>query len=172
MGRFYEIYKVHISDVLLNWGTEGIVFFSYAMAIGGLLSPLLIKYFFAAKKLTADFYMVTVLLLSGILSLWGITSHPILNFGLLTIAGILFSLVGIIFNTYLQENTDKQYIGRIFSFYRILMILGAILAILLAPVLLNWLNSGLGFALVFGITSVAILIKKSRFKRTIRHYPE
>lgn len=173
MGRFYEIYKVHISDILLNWGAEGIVFFSYAMAIGGLLSPLLIKYFFSAKKLTADFYIVTVLLLSGILSLWGITGHPILNFGLLTIAGILFSLVGIIFNTYLQENTDKQYIGRIFSFYRILMILGAILAILLAPVLLNWWNSGLGFALVFGIASLAILIKKSlRFKQVTHHSPK
>ena len=162
MGRFYEIYKVHISDVLLNWGAEGIVLFSYAMAIGGILSPLLIKYFFASKKLTANFYILTVLILSAVLSLWGIVNNPILSFNLLTIGGILFSFVGIIFNTYLQENIDQQYIGRIFSFYRILMILGAIIAILLAPVLLNLWNSSLGFILVFSITIFAILFKKAR----------
>ena len=120
------------------------------------------KYFFASKKLTANFYILTVLILSAVLSLWGIVNNPILSFSLLTIGGILFSFVGIIFNTYLQENINQQYIGRIFSFYRILMILGAIIAILLAPVLLNLWNSSLGFILVFSITIFAILFKKAR----------
>ncbi|WP_346847764.1 hypothetical protein [uncultured Clostridium sp.] len=37
LGRFYETYKVAVSDILLNLNPEGIIYFSYALALGGLL---------------------------------------------------------------------------------------------------------------------------------------
>ena len=43
LGRFYEIDKVYVADSIMNIGPEGIVYFSYAMSIGGLFAPLVTK---------------------------------------------------------------------------------------------------------------------------------
>lgn len=135
------------------------------MTIGGLLSPLIIKYFLKSRQFTAKFYIMIILFHSSIMTLWGNISHPVISFALLIIGGIFFSSVGIILNTYLQENVEKQYIGRIFSLYRMLMILGAIIGILLAPVLLEIGNASLGFAIILAVSLLALifsgLLKKS-----------
>lgn len=151
MGRYYEIYKVYVSDKLLNLGAEGIVLFSYAMTIGGILSPLMIPYLWKRKRFTARFYSVIVLCLSGIMILWTSTQNPVYSFLLLTIGGVFFSATGILLRTYLQENVEKQYIGRIFSLYQMWMILGAIAGILSAPLLLELWSVRLGFMIVFAI---------------------
>ena len=173
MGRFYEIYKVYVSDKLLDLGAEGIVLFSYSMTIGGILSPLILKYLFRSKQFTAGFYLTILLALSAVMTLWGNTRNPVISFAVLTIGGTLFSSVGIILTTYLQENVEKQFIGRIFSLYQMLMMIGAILGILSAPLLLEAGNAGLGFGIVCGICLLALFfarfLGKSSFKHTSKH---
>lgn len=167
MGRFYEIYKVHVSDKLLQLGSEGIVFFSYSMTIGGILSPLIIKYFFKNFKFTAKFYSFVLVIHSAIMVVWGVVDNPILNLVILTVGGIFFSSVGIILRTYLQENVDAQYIGRIFSLYQMMMILGAIIGILSAPKLLDIGGVSLGFAIVLVISALCLAIAQLSPKKEI-----
>lgn len=151
MGRYYEIYKVHVADVNLNIGPEGIVFFSYAMGIGSVLTPPIVKAFLKNKTFTPSFYFASVLAVSAALTLWGITTNPLLSFPALAFSAFVFTLLGIVLNTYLQENVDSTIIGRVYSLYRILMILGALIGILAAPWLLNLWNAGLGFLIAFGV---------------------
>ncbi len=51
LGRFYEIDKVYVADTILDIGAEGIVYFSYAMSVGGLIAPFVSKWF---KNLKID----------------------------------------------------------------------------------------------------------------------
>lgn len=43
IGRFYGTYKVAVADILLNPNPKSIVYFDYALAIGGLTIPLIMK---------------------------------------------------------------------------------------------------------------------------------
>jgi MFS family permease len=62
MGRFYETYKVAVSDVLLNLKPEGIIYFDYALALGGLSVPFIVKVL--SKKSHERVFILSTLMIS------------------------------------------------------------------------------------------------------------
>jgi len=150
LGRFYETYKVAVSDVLLKLNPEGIIYFSYALAVGGLLVPFIVKTLSKKNHVTL-FTLSTVVIAIGYI-LFGYSKSLVITFGVLIILGLAQNLQGIYSSTIIQNAIPKEYIGRVFSFYKILLTLFAILGLLIATPLYNLIGIGNSF------TSIALIL--------------
>lgn len=150
LGRFYETYKVAVSDVLLKLNPEGIIYFSYALAVGGLLVPFIVKALSKKNHITL-FTLSTVIIAIGYI-IFGYSKSYIITFGVLIILGLAQNLQGIYSSTIIQNTIPKEYIGRVFSFYKILLTLFAILGLLIATPLYNLIGIGNSF------TSISIML--------------
>ena len=79
LGRFYEIDKIFVADKVLNIGAEGIVYFTYAMAIGSLLAPIATKLFARLGWRDTTKYSFLSILLAVSFMLWGNASVFLLS---------------------------------------------------------------------------------------------
>lgn len=150
LGRFYETYKVAVSDILLNLNPEGIIYFSYALAVGGLSVPFIVKVLSKKNHITL-FTLSTVIIGIGYI-IFGYSQSFIITFGILIILGLAQNLQGIYSSTIIQNSIPKEYLGRVFSFYKILLTLFAILGLLIATPLYNLIGIGNSF------TSIAVIL--------------
>ena len=157
IGRFYEVYKVVVADKLLNINADGIIYFDYALAIGGLLVPLAIKYFSKHSKVKA--YLTTSTIISLGYLVFGYSTNFIATFIVLIVLGTSFSLQGIFSRTIIQENIPREFMGRVFSFYKILLTFFAILGLLIANPIYNSLGIGNGF-LILSVISIFLCGKQ------------
>lgn len=156
LGRFYEIYKVYIADSYLKIGADGILYFSYAMAFGGFLTPIIIK---KAKNkyennLIKPFLIFTVLT-SICYLIWGNTTNIYISLISLFVLGAVSSCYLTLMTTILQKETPKEYIGRVFASYKISLISSAILGIVISPYILELLGT-FGSFLVFCIIPIIL----------------
>ncbi|MFD3158668.1 MFS transporter [Haloimpatiens sp. FM7330] len=146
LGRFYEIYKVAVSDVLLNLNAEGIIYFNYSLALGGLLVPFLIKLLSKHKDI------LIFLLSTGIISIsyiiFGYSHNYVITLSILIVLGLCESIQSIYCKTIIQKNIPKEYLGRIFSSYKMLLTLFSIIGILSASPLYNSIGIGNSFLLM------------------------
>jgi MFS family permease len=173
LGRYFDIYKVYIADHLLNIGAEGIIYFSYSMALGGLITPVVVKVFIGTKKLSANLYSWVSFVLALLLLIWANITNAISSISILIFVGTLFSLLDVILNTTLQHNIEKEYLGRVFSFYKILIILSAIIGAVSAPILLKYFNIAIPFVFVVVINAIFVTVvnaleKQGREKNLIK----
>lgn len=150
LGRFYETYKVVVSDVLLNLKPEGIIYFSYALALGGLLVPFIVKAL--SKKNHLTLFTLTTVIIGISYIIFGYSQSFIITFAILIILGLAQNLQGIYSSTIIQNSIPKEYLGRVFSFYKILLTLFAILGLLIATPLYNLIGIGNSF------TSIAVIL--------------
>lgn len=153
MGRFYEIFKVAVSDTLLNMNAEGIIYFDYALAIGGLLTPLFIKLFHKHKDF--NIYISTSLCISFAYIVFGFSKNYILTLLILVILGLTWSIQGVYSKTIIQKNIPTEYLGRVFSFYKILLTFFAIIGILISTPMYNNIGIGMSFLV---LCSLSILL--------------
>lgn len=164
LGRFYEIYKIYIAEQIFEIGAVGIVYFSYAMAFGSLIAPFLIKYIGKKDKNNIKTW-AAVSIMTGIgFMIFGISKKSlIICFGVFII-GLFQTCMSVLINTIVQKEIESQYLGRVFSFYKILTILSAIVGILIAPPLLNWIGSQVAVVVVsiVGIGSIFIALALSQ----------
>lgn len=163
MGRFYETYKVAISDKLLNIKPEGIIYFDYALAIGGILVPFLIKYLSNYKDVYV--FILSSLVISIGYLVFGYSKSFIATFAVLIILGITQTIQGILTRTIIQGEIPKEFIGRVFSFYKILLTSFAIIGLLIAEPLYNLVGAGNAF-LIFVVISFILCINQLK-KSTI-----
>jgi len=150
LGRFYETYKVAVSDVLLNLNPEGIIYFSYALALGGLSVPFVVKVL--SKKNHVTLFTISTVIIGISYIIFGYSQSFIITFGILIILGLAQNLQGIYSSTIIQNSIPKEYLGRVFSFYKILLTLFAILGLLIATPLYNLIGIGNSF------TSIAVIL--------------
>lgn len=150
LGRFYETYKVVVSDVLLNLKPEGIIYFSYALALGGLSVPFIVKAL--SKRDHVTLFNLSTVIIGICYIIFGYSQSFIITFGILIILGLAQNLQGIYSSTIIQNSIPKEYLGRVFSFYKILLTLFAILGLLIATPLYNLIGIGNSF------TSIAVIL--------------
>lgn len=166
LGRFYETYKVAVSDILLNLNPEGIIYFSYALAVGGLSVPFIVKVLSKKNHITL-FTLSTVIIGIGYI-IFGYSQSFIITFGILIILGLAQNLQGIYSSTIIQNSIPKEYLGRVFSFYKILLTLFAIIGLLIATPLYNLIGIGNSFASISVILIIlCVLNLKRSFNRAV-----
>ncbi|MPM92849.1 hypothetical protein SDC9_139985 [bioreactor metagenome] len=166
LGRFYETYKVAVSDVLLNLNPEGIIYFSYATALGGILVPLVVKAL--SKKNHVKLLTLSTLIIAIGYIIFGYSKSFIITFGILIILGLAQNLQGIYSSTIIQNLIPKDYIGRVFSFYKILLTFFAILGLLIATPLYNLIGIGNAFSSISLLLIIlCILNLKGSFDKTV-----
>ena len=81
-----------------------------------------------------------------------------INLLVLTVIGIITTMLNVLINSVIQQNIDKNYIGRVFSFYKIVLIISAIFGIVLAPILLEKFNIVIPFLIIACIGLIVNLI--------------
>lgn len=146
LGRFYETYKVVIADVQLRIGSDGIIYFDYAFAIGGLLVPLILKWLSKYKQIKI---FIIAALVTGIgFMIFGYSNQFIFTFIVLILVGIVQTIQGIYSRSIIQKEIPQQYIGRVFSFYKILLTAFAILGLIIADPLYKALGAGNSFFII------------------------
>lgn len=160
LGRFYETYKVAVSDVLLGMKPEGIIYFDYALAIGGLSVPFIIK--ILSKRNDVIVFTVSSVVVSIGYTLFGYSNKFIFTFIILIVLGAAQNVQGTYSSTIIQNNVPKDYIGRVFSFYKILITLFAIIGLLIASPLYNLIGIGYSF-LYISVVSVILCIFQLKY---------
>lgn len=148
LGRFYEIDKIFVADKVLNIGAEGIVFFTYAMAVGSLLAPIATKLFARLEWRDISKYSFLSILLAISFMVWGNASVLIVSITANVMIGFFQTSSSIMVNTIFQSTIEKGVFGRVMAFRQILTVLGAAAGILMAPVLVNYI--GVGGSMFFG----------------------
>lgn len=157
LGRLYEIYKIYIAEQIFEIGSIGIVYFSYAMAIGSLIAPFVIKYITKKDKNNIKTWAVVSILTSIGFMIFGISQKSmIICFGVFII-GLFQTCMTVLINTIVQKEIENQYLGRVFSFYKILTIVSAIIGILIAPPLLGMIGSKVT-VLIFSIVGIVSIV--------------
>lgn len=157
LGRFYETYKVAVSDILLGLNPEGIIYFDYALAIGGLSVPLIVKAL--SKRNHAVIFTVSSIIVNLAYLIFGYSHNFIITFIILAILGLTQNIQGINSRTIIQNNIPQEYLGRVFSFYKILLTLFAILGLLIASPLYALVGIGSSFLIIAVISIVLCLIQ-------------
>lgn len=166
LGRFYETYKVAVSDILLNLNPEGIIYFSYALALGGLSVPFIVKVL--SKKNHVTLFTLSTVIIGISYIIFGYSQSFIITFGILIILGLAQNLQGIYSSTIIQNSIPKEYLGRVFSFYKILLTLFAIIGLLIATPLYNLIGIGNSFASISVILIIlCVLNLKRSFNRAV-----
>lgn len=152
ISRLYDVYNIAIADVILVIGSEGIIFFRYAMVIGGLLTPIFIK------SIKFDNEINKYLLISGLI-ICSFIIIPFFNSLILVVIDlIIFSLFlsiqGIFFRNILQKYVDNRYIGRVFSMYKILITIISLLTVSIIP----FIDSKISISIIFLLSGLGILL--------------
>lgn len=166
LGRFYDIYKVYVADKILDVGSEGIIYFSYAMAFGSMLTPACIKLIKRNRFKLSTSYLV-VSLFSGVGYLfWGFANKMFLSFSSVFILGIFTSAMSVFINSIIQDQIEKEYIGRVFSFYKMSIMISAIFGIVIAPILFDTI--GVKYAVsIFAIIAIILVVLFSRLDKRV-----
>lgn len=160
MGRFYEIDKVYMADKVLQIGAEGIIFFSYAMAIGSLLAPLILKGMMKKDSFPVKTYGILSILTILSFVAWGNTTNLFFCLFANLWIGVFQTGMSIYVNIIFQKNIVSSCLGRVMSFYKISVVLSAIVGILLAPILVEWLGVGGSMGGVGGIALVFVIMMR------------
>ncbi len=160
IGRFYEVYKVAIADELLNINAEGIIYFNYAFAIGGLLAPFLINTLsnYPQRKV---FIIISILISIGYI-IFGFTPYFLITFITLTILGVLHTCQGIYSRLLIQKSIPQEYTGRVFAFYKIILTFFAIIGLCIAPMLYATIGFEYAFLIISIITIIICLLQLRR----------
>ncbi|MDF2672135.1 MAG: hypothetical protein K0R09_400 [Clostridiales bacterium] len=153
MGRFFETYKIAVADILLKLMPEDIIFFDYALAVGGLLVPIFIKLLSRYREISI-FVMSSIIISIGYIG-FGYSHNTIVTLIILVFLGIFQNLQGLYTRTIIQKTIPLEYIGRVFSFYKIVLTLFALLGIVAATPLYNAIGIGKSF-LVIAIISILL----------------
>lgn len=152
VSRIYDVTNITIADVKLHLGSSGIIYFRYAMAVGGLLTPAFLK--LKLKKNTHNSYIVYSISLLCLLVAFALSANFFITLLILAGFGLISSLQGIYFRSVIQENISVDYLGRVFSFYRIAMTAVSLITVLLIPAL----NKAIGVERLFAVTGIPAII--------------
>jgi MFS family permease len=152
LGRFYETYKVAVSDILLGMKPEGIIYFDYALAIGGLSVPFIVKALVKHNQMII--FTISTMAVTVGFTIFGYSHSFIFSFIILIVLGAAQNIQGTYSSTIIQNNIPKNYIERVFSFYKMLITFFAILGLLIATPFYNFFGIGNSFLMVSIVLTV------------------
>ena len=162
LGRFYEIDKVYMADTILDIGAEGIIYFSYAMSVGGLIAPFVSKWFKELKLDDLTKYAMSCLVYVLSFIAWGFGGQIWVVILATFFIGVFETSQGVMTNVIFMSKVKKEVMGMVMAFRKIVMVLSAVIGIVLAPLLVELIGVGLSFLIVGGIAilvSLVIMIK-------------
>lgn len=158
MGRFYEIDKVYMADRVFGIGAEGIVYFAYATSAGSLLAPVLLKILNKKDCSAIRSYQVFFVLTVISFVMWGCAGGLWLCLMANVLAGCFQTGLSVYSNLIFQKTVDNACLGRVTSFYKIMVVISAVIGILLAPVLVEALGVGGSMGIAGGAALVCLWI--------------
>lgn len=164
VGRIYDVTNILVADTKLNISSAGIIYFRYALAAGGFLTPLIMRIKVGQKSFDSYILFSTILVLS-ILG-FGLSNNLVLTISILILFGLTSTLQGVYFRSLLQENVSSGYLGRIFSFYRIVFTAISLATVTFIPfaiklIGIEWLYLSAGAPIGIYFIYLAIDAKKS-----------
>lgn len=163
ISRLYDVYNIAIADVILGIGSEGIIFFRYAMVIGGLVTPLVIKRINLDDEVGK--YLLTSEIIVGLFIILPFLNSLLLVLIDLTIFALILSIQGILFRNILQKYVDNKYIGRVFSMYKIILTLISLLTV----GIVTFIPDKTSISLIFSLPGIVILLALIYCNFTIKH---
>lgn len=168
LGRFYEIDKIFVADKVLNIGAEGIVYFTYAMAIGSLLAPIATKLFARLGWRDTTKYSFLSILLAVSFMLWGNASVFLLSIVANIMIGFFQTSNSIMVSTIFQSTIERGVFGRVMAFRQIVTVLGAAVGIIMAPVLVQYIGVGgsMFFIGILAATFSMVLVIKIKIQKS------
>lgn len=152
VARIYDVTNISIADSKLKLGSNGIIYFRYAMAAGGFLTPVFLK--LKLSKKSYDSYIIYSIALLLCLVAFALSGNAFITLIILAVFGLTSSLQGIFFRSVIQENTSVDYLGRVFSFYRIVMTAVSLVTVAMIPAV----NKVIGIESLFVFTGVPSII--------------
>lgn len=152
IGRVYDVTNILIADSKLNITSMGIIYFRYAMAVGGFLTPIMLKLKMGRKSF--DSFILSCIALVLCLVGFALSNNIYIALFILAAFGFSSSLQGIYFRTLIQENIKINYLGRVFSFYRIIMTAISLITVSLIPSI----NQLIGIEKLYTYTAIPALI--------------
>lgn len=158
LGRLYEIYKIYIAEQIFSIGSVGIVYFSYAMAVGSLMAPFIIKSITKNEKNSFNYLVITSILTGVGFMIFGISQKSILLCFAVLIIGVFQTCMTVLINTIIQKEIENQYLGRVFSFYKIVTMISAIFGILIASPMLEFIGTKTTLLIFSSIGILSVLI--------------
>lgn len=168
LGRFYEVFKLPISEGMFTVGAVGIVYFQYAIAFGGLFAIVFSKIFSKYNKLKLMIGFSSVISICYIV--FGYTNNYVLSLFVMCIFGLASNMQGIYTRTIIQGEIPSEYLGRVFSTYKIVLTLSAIVGLVLSSVMYRSIGAGHSF-MIFAVISIIlngiVLMRFSVGKRDI-----
>lgn len=165
LGRFFDIYKIYIADNILNIGVDGIIYFSYAMAIGGILAPFILKYFKKKIKSPIKSFLAFSFIINIMYISWAYSTNIYLSLLSLLILGIFSTSFMVFVNSIIQSEIEKEYLGRVFSLYKVTVIFSAIIGISIAPYLFDLLGVNVAISTIAGfglLTTLAVFFLETK----------
>lgn len=164
LGRIYEIDKVYLADTILNIGADGIIYFSYAMSIGTILAPLVLKIFKNKENTSVKEFIILSVLTVVAFIIWGNAK----NLGICLFGSVLIGLFssgrGLYTNVVLQKSINRDCMGRVMALNKICIVGSAIIGVALAPVLLEVIGVG-GSINIIGIITIICMFFVVYFER-------
>lgn len=157
LGRFYEIDKVYLADKIFHVGAEGIIYFEYAMLIGGLIAPIVASLVKRIKMNEVKKYALSCLLYASCFIFWGCSENIVLALVANTLIGIFETSQGVMTNVIFMSKVNKEVMGMVMAFRKIVIVFSAILGALLAPILVEICGVPVSFHIVGGMTIIACL---------------
>lgn len=140
------------SSRLVGWQ---IGIFGLGAILGGLLAPLLVRRF--GKGVMVFFGLLT----EGVsLSLYAVVSHVGVSMLIMFVLGIVVSIVVVTFYSILQTVVEEPFLGRVFSIVKQSENLSVVLAMVIAVLLQDFLDSHV-ILLVAGLSYVALTVASS-----------
>lgn len=161
MGRFYEIDKVYLADSIFNIGAEGIIYFEYAMAIGGMIAPFITLFFKRLKLDDTIKYSISCIIYATCFMIWGCAVN--LKIALISniLIGVFETSQGVMTNVIFMSKVRKNVMGMVMAYRKIIIVFSAICGAALAPVLVDICGVPISFIIVCGssiIISLYIMI--------------
>lgn len=168
LGRFYDILKVIVADSTLNIQSEGVAYFSFAMGIGGLISPYIIK---TLKKKINDnnyfAYSVGIIICFINYIIWGYSNNIVVSLISIGAMATGSAITMISLRVIIQSSFEKKYLGRVFAFQKIFTILSAIVGIIIAPIMNYYFGVSLSIAIIAIIGIIIAFIYCISYARNV-----
>jgi len=128
--------------------------------------PLVVKAL--SKKNHVKLLTLSTLIIAIGYIIFGYSKSFLITIGVLIILGLAQNLQGIYSSTIIQNAIPKEYIGRVFSFYKILLTFFAILGLLIATPIYNFIGIGNAFSSISLLLIIlCILNLKGSFNKTV-----
>ena len=157
LGRFYEVDKIFVADAVLNIGAEGIIWFTYAMSLGGMLAPLYTTWLKNVNISDVIKYSLSSVAYIICFIAWGNADQLWISLGIVFLIGIFEAGQSIMTNVIYMKTVDKNLMGVVMAYRKIVVVLSAIIGIVMAPILLNVFGVGIPFIIV-GVIAIVVSI--------------